>query len=801
MEVKMVRLSLEQGRCVFEAAEANVVHVQVVDNVQCINGGLTSNGTLRLTDYHLIFSGPPPGSASVPKDQKDSASAPPAKPRESWITYPMIAHCTLRPTPPSSGIPSSIRLRGRDFIFAAFNFQDDKMACEVFEFIKARTCKLTTVQKLYAFTHKPSKIEQAVDGWGVYDPKAEFRRQGISEKSPDRGWRITWINKDYSFCDTYPGMMVVPSSISDNVLKYAKEYRSRCRIPALSYIHPVNNCTITRCAQPKAGIMRNKNIQDEKLVAASFAASPPEDSAQLPPTPSQIDEIEVQLTEAEKMDDDILSTAPVMYDEKTGKRLIYGAQQSNLIVDARPTINAMMNQAGGYGSEPMEYYKSATKVFLNIENIHIMRTSLNKVYEALKDADISPLSPNKQLLASSDWLKHIRMVLQGSSLIARQVGLHHSHVLIHCSDGWDRTSQLSALSQIMLDPYFRTIDGFIALTEKDWLSFGHMFRLRAGHLNHESNFVVQRDAMAGATIQPGENDGRNEVLSNALASARRLFNKSTSKEKDDEMDLALEGSGKGANDEATVPKMVSPIFHQYLDCVYQMLRQQPNRFEFNERFLRRLLYHLYSCQYGTFLYNSEKQRLDARVAEKTASVWSYFLSRRAEFTNKDYDPVIDDHDKSRERIFLPELGKIRWWHQLFNRTDEELNGDLDAADAAQLSKASAMANFQPSSELSYANSQPGTPPNEGSGAKVPGLPTSQSVVGAVETPYATLTPDHNAPPLKRSVSAENANAFTSLQESFSRGVNAITSLGGRGDSPASTSRTQVRTEQELHQLT
>ena len=33
-------------------------------------------------------------------------------------------------------------------------------------------------------------------------------------------------------------------------------------------------------------------------------------------------------------------------------------------------------------------------------------------------------------------------------------------VLIHCSDGWDRTSQLCSLSKIMLDPYYRTIEVF-----------------------------------------------------------------------------------------------------------------------------------------------------------------------------------------------------------------------------------------------------------------------------------------------------------------------------------------------------
>lgn len=37
---------------------------------------------------------------------------------------------------------------------------------------------------------------------------------------------------------------------------------------------------------------------------------------------------------------------------------------------------------------------------------------------------------------------------------------HKSSILVHCTDGWDRTAQLTALAMLMLDPYFRTIRGF-----------------------------------------------------------------------------------------------------------------------------------------------------------------------------------------------------------------------------------------------------------------------------------------------------------------------------------------------------
>lgn len=117
-------------------------------------------------------------------------------------------------------------------------------------------------------------------------------------------------------------------------------------------------------------------------------------------------------------------------------------------------------------------------------------------------------------------------------------------VVVHCSDGWDRTSQLTALAMLLLDPYYRTIKGFEVLVEKEWLSFGHKFQQRIGHGdNHHSD-------------------------------ADR-----------------------------------SPVFLQFIDCVWQVSKQFPHALEFNEHFLITTLDHLYSCRFGTFLCNTERERV------------------------------------------------------------------------------------------------------------------------------------------------------------------------------------------------
>jgi hypothetical protein len=51
--------------------------------------------------------------------------------------------------------------------------------------------------------------------------------------------------------------------------------------------------------------------------------------------------------------------------------------------------------------------------------------------------------------------------LQGAVMIARYMKLQRGNTLVHCSDGWDRTSQLTSLAQIIMDPYYRTLSGLM----------------------------------------------------------------------------------------------------------------------------------------------------------------------------------------------------------------------------------------------------------------------------------------------------------------------------------------------------
>jgi len=152
------------------------------------------------------------------------------------------------------------------------------------------------------------------------------------------------------------------------------------------------------------------------------------------------------------------------------------SQNTNCVIyDARNKMAAFGNKVAGKGYESEEFYPNCKVEFLNIPNIHAVRESYIKTFRAAQGDD----SRFYIALAESEWYDYVFLILEGASNIANTLA-HGANALVHCSDGWDRTSQLCSLAEILLDPYYRTINGFQVLIEKDWMRFGHQFALRMG---------------------------------------------------------------------------------------------------------------------------------------------------------------------------------------------------------------------------------------------------------------------------------------------------------------------------------
>ena len=369
------------------------------------------------------------------------------------------------------------------------------------------------------------KKENFQDGWNLYNPEEEYARQGLNnldyEVNRNSLFRKTKLNENYALCPSYPKFLITVGEITDSDYKCSAEFRTKNRLPALAYYDKATGGTIWRSAQTKSGISGNRNRFDEDLL--------------------------LDITKISK------------------KKRLY-------IYDCRPYLSAVANKLKGAGYENVENYPGSEIFFCEIDNIHTARNALNKIYTMLKS---NTFNENKKFFAnfdSSGWPSFIYGIILASVNIVSAVKSGYS-VLIHCSDGWDRCSQLTAFSQLLIDPYFRTIKGYMTLIEKDFLSFGHQFRLRNGYYSK---------------------DEQNE-------------------------------------------NKCSPILLQFLDATHQLLVQYPMYFEFNMKFLLFIANSINSGLYGTFLYDCDKDREKYNAKNKTMSCWTEILNNINFYKNQFYE--------------------------------------------------------------------------------------------------------------------------------------------------------------------
>ncbi|XP_075773135.1 phosphatidylinositol-3,5-bisphosphate 3-phosphatase MTMR3 isoform X4 [Pelodiscus sinensis] len=301
--------------------------------------------------------------------------------------------------------------------------------------------------------------------------KNEVERMGFDMNN---AWRISNINEKYKLCGSYPQELIVPAWITDKELESVASFRSWKRIPAVVYRHWSNGAVISRCGQPEVSWWGWRNADDEHLVQSVAKAcasdSRSKSSKLMNGTCSRDSSNGGDLSNVDF--DSSISNA-------SGMESLTIQPQKLLILDARSYAAAVANRAKGGGCECPEYYPNCEVVFMGMANIH----SIRKSFQSLRLLCTQMPDPGNWLsaLESTKWLQHLSVLLKSALLVVHAVDRDQRPVLVHCSDGWDRTPQIVALSKLLLDPYYRTIEGFQVLVEMEWLDFGHKFADRCGH--------------------------------------------------------------------------------------------------------------------------------------------------------------------------------------------------------------------------------------------------------------------------------------------------------------------------------
>ncbi|PRP85929.1 myotubularin-related protein [Planoprotostelium fungivorum] len=440
-----------------------------------------------------------------------------------------------------------LKLKLKDLRQIRFTFQG-READRIFA---AMSSLMESADRVFAYKFKLG-VSSHLEGTRVFDVAKEYIRMGL----PNSEWKLTNVNSDYLLCPTYPRLLCVPDEMKTSELMAVSSFRAGGRIPVLVWKNPRGKTCLFRSSQPLTGLTWNRCAEDEKLISLLTRSS--------------------------------------------GSETLH-------ILDVRPKKNAAANQLKGGGYEHQTNYVNCNVTWGGCANIHSLYDSWNKLYRLVNEQ----LQSTNWLthLDNSGWLSHVQTSLEAvnSLMDSTEQGIS---VLVHCSDGWDRTPTVLSLAQICLDPFYRTTKGLVALIEKDWIAFGHRFEERSGLQRGHQSLIQQGGAKSKSTATN---------FSPVFA--------------------------------------VTWYFRLFLDCLYQIMTQFPLHFEYNEKLLLNMTEALYSGQYGTFLRNCDRERRDAKdnIAENTVSFWTILLSNPSLYKNSLYHRSNSHRLKTQHETEAPEI--------------------------------------------------------------------------------------------------------------------------------------------------
>eukprot|EP01102_Stenamoeba_stenopodia_P002355 TRINITY_DN12170_c0_g2_i1.p1 TRINITY_DN12170_c0_g2~~TRINITY_DN12170_c0_g2_i1.p1 ORF type:complete len:698 (+),score=150.68 TRINITY_DN12170_c0_g2_i1:373-2466(+) len=250
-------------------------------------------------------------------------------------------------------------------------------------------------------------------------------------------WRLMH-NENYELCKSLPSMFYVPMMASEELIKNALEFRHNSRIPVLTYEHN-NGSALLRSSQPNMG----KTLVKESM---------------LPLTQYANQYVGYSIKSTGKNEDFELIKAS-------------GGGRQNFIIDLRSKENQSAQFLLGGGSEVQAWKQHLPDGWCfrehPIANIHAVQESFQSMQALWIKGD-----------SDLQWLRLNIAILKSVEAILTELKEPRTTVLVHCTDGWDRTTQVCFLSQLCCCSYFRTIHGFVDLFEKEFLAFGHPMKTR-----------------------------------------------------------------------------------------------------------------------------------------------------------------------------------------------------------------------------------------------------------------------------------------------------------------------------------
>uniref|UniRef100_A0A8C9F543 SET binding factor 1 n=1 Tax=Pavo cristatus TaxID=9049 RepID=A0A8C9F543_PAVCR len=318
----------------------------------------------------------------------------------------------------------------------------------------------------------------------------DYQRLGLGTlsssltRSKNEPFRISTVNRMYAICRSYPGLLIVPQSIQDNTIQRISRCYRQNRFPVVCW----------RNSRTKAVLLRSGGLHGKGVVGLFKSQNAPTAG------PSQTDSTSL---EQEKYLQAVINSMPHYADAggtaphrpagfdsscpagKWGSIRASGRMSSyalNVEIGSRlagkDLLGAQHNGAPAEASF-LRQHRASLYIIGDKSQLKVPPERRSWRGGSASEKGLLCLASSSFLFLRSSWFScwQIHKILQISVLVVELLDTGSS-VLVSLEDGWDITTQVVSLVQLLSDPYYRTLEGFRLLVEKEWLSFGHRFSHR-----------------------------------------------------------------------------------------------------------------------------------------------------------------------------------------------------------------------------------------------------------------------------------------------------------------------------------
>ncbi|XP_052066679.1 myotubularin-related protein 13-like isoform X4 [Mytilus californianus] len=515
-----------------------------------------------------------------------------------------------------------------------------------------------------SWTTDPKTIEKLLQRPGYHD----YERLGLNSLSSSHHgqepkseqFRISTVNANFAVCRSYPALIVVPLSVTDDSIKKLARTHRQYRFPVITWRHPRTKALLIRASgfhsrglmgmlkhdttSGTAGSETSSSIEQERYFSNLVSATPNSEryrgscsdsltsldslmmaGINVPETPDMnrralktgslqrvtkpksqsssrdsLDSIdEVQLRSSPRGSTMLTRAANAFRASGSWRSSTFGrigsikektrttVDPSRLSVSSGMSINQgdiinssvqgfkrvslyVLGEKAQMKGIKMESFPKCDFIPVDFYEVRHVKASFKKLSRACVPSNTPSADATfYKTVEESEWLLQVQNIMQLAGATVDLLDVQGSSVMICLEDGWDITTQVVSAAQILLDPFYRTIEGFKCLVEKEWLSFGHRF-------THRSNQTAANQASGFA-----------------------------------------------------------PLFLQFLDVVHQIHNQFPLSFEFNQFFLKFLAYHYVSNRFRTFMMDNEYERFECG--------WILDEKKASKFDDPDEDGFVYKH--------------------------------------------------------------------------------------------------------------------------------------------------------------